>query len=363
MRIVFLGLSITSSWGNGHATNYRALVAALAARGHDVLFLERDVAVVRGRSATCRPRRAGGRSSTSRSTSSRAGSRETSRDADLVVVGSYVPERGRSRATGCSRSPAERTAFYDIDTPVTVAKLARRRRGVPLAGARAALRPLPLVHRRADARAARARVRRRSCPPLYCSADPGAVPSARVRPERVGARLPRHLQRRPAARARGAPARARPRGARRARFVVAGPQYPPDDRHGRRTSSGSSICRRPSTRASTPRSASRSTSRAATMVARRLVAQRAPVRGRGVRRPRHHRPVGGARRVLRARRGDPRRRPAATTSSISSTASRPERARAIGAARTRTRGRGPHPGAARARSSRSTFARLALVAP
>ena len=42
MKIVILGLSITSSWGNGHATTYRALVRALAARGHDILFLERD---------------------------------------------------------------------------------------------------------------------------------------------------------------------------------------------------------------------------------------------------------------------------------------------------------------------------------
>src|SRR5690606_3681509 len=43
LRIVILGLSITSSWGNGHATTYRGLVRELAARGHDVLFLERDV--------------------------------------------------------------------------------------------------------------------------------------------------------------------------------------------------------------------------------------------------------------------------------------------------------------------------------
>src|SRR3712207_8556612 len=42
VRIVFLGLSITSSWGNGHATNYRALVRELDARGHDVLFCERE---------------------------------------------------------------------------------------------------------------------------------------------------------------------------------------------------------------------------------------------------------------------------------------------------------------------------------
>ena len=43
LRIVVLGLSLTSSWGNGHATTYRALLRALAARGHDIVFLERDV--------------------------------------------------------------------------------------------------------------------------------------------------------------------------------------------------------------------------------------------------------------------------------------------------------------------------------
>jgi len=43
LRIVILGLSITSSWGNGHATTYRGLVRELVRRGHEVLFLERDV--------------------------------------------------------------------------------------------------------------------------------------------------------------------------------------------------------------------------------------------------------------------------------------------------------------------------------
>ncbi len=42
MRYVIFGLSITSSWGNGHATTYRALMKELASRGHDVLFLERE---------------------------------------------------------------------------------------------------------------------------------------------------------------------------------------------------------------------------------------------------------------------------------------------------------------------------------
>ncbi|MDQ6707473.1 MAG: glycosyltransferase, partial [Acidobacteriota bacterium] len=43
MNFVFLGLSVTSSWGNGHATTYRGLMRGLCERGHDVLFLERDV--------------------------------------------------------------------------------------------------------------------------------------------------------------------------------------------------------------------------------------------------------------------------------------------------------------------------------
>src|ERR671912_1298620 len=43
LSLVILGLSITSSWGNGHATTYRALVRQLSGRGHEVTFLERDL--------------------------------------------------------------------------------------------------------------------------------------------------------------------------------------------------------------------------------------------------------------------------------------------------------------------------------
>src|SRR5690349_16032711 len=42
--IIVLGLSITSSWGNGHATTWRSLIKGLSARGRRVLFLERDQA-------------------------------------------------------------------------------------------------------------------------------------------------------------------------------------------------------------------------------------------------------------------------------------------------------------------------------
>src|SRR5205814_4420874 len=43
MKIVICGLAITSSWGNGHATTYRALSRALHARGHQIVFFERDL--------------------------------------------------------------------------------------------------------------------------------------------------------------------------------------------------------------------------------------------------------------------------------------------------------------------------------
>src|SRR5690348_16041077 len=43
LRITIFGLSITSSWGNGHATTFRALCAALHDRGHHITFFEKDV--------------------------------------------------------------------------------------------------------------------------------------------------------------------------------------------------------------------------------------------------------------------------------------------------------------------------------
>src|ERR671929_2399894 len=43
MRIVVFGLTVSSSWGNGHATLWRGLASALARRGHRLVFFERDV--------------------------------------------------------------------------------------------------------------------------------------------------------------------------------------------------------------------------------------------------------------------------------------------------------------------------------
>ncbi|MEW6442259.1 MAG: glycosyltransferase [bacterium] len=123
MHIAILGLSITSSWGNGHATTYRALVRELAAAGHEVLFLERD-----------RPWYAENRDlphppfcRTELYTSLEELDerfREPVRSVELVVVGSYVPEGIRVGEWVVAKARGV-TAFYDIDTPVTVARLGR----------------------------------------------------------------------------------------------------------------------------------------------------------------------------------------------------------------------------------------------
>jgi spore maturation protein CgeB len=123
MRIVLLGLSITSSWGNGHATNYRALVRALSARGHDVLFLERDVPWYAAHRDLPQPPWGTTRlyESLQELRTEYAGA---VRDADVVVVGSYVPE-GVAVGAWVVETAGGVPAFYDIDTPVTLAKLAR----------------------------------------------------------------------------------------------------------------------------------------------------------------------------------------------------------------------------------------------
>lgn len=122
MKIVILGLSITSSWGNGHATTYRGLVRELTARGHEVLFLERNAPWYSDHRDLSNPYYCQVELYSSllelqlQYTSS-------VQQADFVMVGSYVPE---GVAVGeWVTTIAARTAFYDIDTPVTLAKLER----------------------------------------------------------------------------------------------------------------------------------------------------------------------------------------------------------------------------------------------
>ncbi len=121
--LVVLGLSLSSSWGNGHATTWRSLIRGLAAHGTRVLFLERDVPWYAQNRDLPEPdfcdlelyadlaeleRRWGA----------------AIQDAPAVIVGSYVPEgpEALDLVLATARGPV---LFYDIDTPVTLATLAR----------------------------------------------------------------------------------------------------------------------------------------------------------------------------------------------------------------------------------------------
>lgn len=123
LDIVVLGLSITSSWGNGHATTYRALLKGLAARGHRVLFLERDKPWYAANRDLPNPDFC--RAALYDSLDELAGRHaDAVRRADLVMVGSYVPD-GVDVSRWVHETAEGVTAFYDIDTPVTVARMER----------------------------------------------------------------------------------------------------------------------------------------------------------------------------------------------------------------------------------------------
>ena len=123
LRFVICGLSITSSWGNGHATTYRGLIRELAARGHEVLFLERDAYWYADNRDLAHPPYCDVRLYR---TIEELKDRFTAevRKADVAIVGSYVPE-GVAVADWVTGVASGVTAFYDIDTPVTLAKLQR----------------------------------------------------------------------------------------------------------------------------------------------------------------------------------------------------------------------------------------------
>jgi spore maturation protein CgeB len=223
MKIVILGLSITSAWGNGHASTYRALVRGLAARGHDVLFLERDAPWYAANRDLPRPPycRVGLYHDTG--ALERTWPDEISA-ADLVMVGSYVPD-GVAVTDVTLRLARGCTAFYDIDTPVTLAALGHGgagyidRRQIPGFDLYLSFTGGPILERLEDEFGAR-RAR-----PLYCSVDAEAyAPGGASVTDRDLGYLGTYSPDRQAAvdELLLQPAREWPQG----RFMLAGAQYP-----------------------------------------------------------------------------------------------------------------------------------------
>lgn len=118
MKIVIFGLTITSSWGNGHATTYRSLCKALHARGHHIQFIEKDVEWYRSNRDLPVPEYCKVQLYEAWEPSV-AWLTGQARDADVIVIGSYYPDAIIATHAlldaGCTP-----LLFYDIDTPITM---------------------------------------------------------------------------------------------------------------------------------------------------------------------------------------------------------------------------------------------------
>ena len=225
MEIVILGLSLSSSWGNGHATTFRALTRGLAQDGHRVTFLERDVpwyAAHRDLPAPdfCKLHLYPDLPSLLRDHRGRIAA------ADVVVVGSHVPD-GAAVIDAVGRI-ARRLAFFDIDTPVTLDLLDSgdetflARRQIPGFSVYLSFTGGPILRHLEEERGARRAVA------LYCAVDPAAHRAPEGTPIRWDlGYLGTHSADRQVGLRRLLLDAARARPDRR--FVVAGPGHPATD--------------------------------------------------------------------------------------------------------------------------------------
>jgi spore maturation protein CgeB len=128
MKLVIFGLTISSAWGNGHATLWRGLCRALHAGGHDVVFFERDVPYYAHHrdfreAEWCRLVLYSDWNGVA------AVARDEVASADAAIVTSYCPD-GRTASRLVLESSVARKVFYDLDSPVTLDRVAR---GEPVA--------------------------------------------------------------------------------------------------------------------------------------------------------------------------------------------------------------------------------------
>ena len=122
MKLVVFGLTVSSSWGNGHATLWRGLCRALHDRGHHVVFFERDVAYYAVHRDLTELPGGGELVLYGRWDHALPAARRHLADADVAMVTSYCPD-GIAATDLVLSSPVARRVFYDLDTPVTLKSL------------------------------------------------------------------------------------------------------------------------------------------------------------------------------------------------------------------------------------------------
>ena len=182
MKLVIYGLTITSAWGNGHATTYRSLAKAMERRGHTVRFIEKDVEWYRSNRDMPEPDFCTVRLYEDWN-AEEASLLAEARDADAVIIGSYFPDAiAATRAlAGTIDAPV---LFYDIDTPITVANLRAHGRCeyleadlLPLYAAYLSFTGGPTLDE------LETRFGCRWAVPFYCSVDPDLYKPQAIRPE------------------------------------------------------------------------------------------------------------------------------------------------------------------------------------
>jgi spore maturation protein CgeB len=121
LKITLFGLTLSSSWGNGHATPYRAILRALHRLGHRVTFYERDVPYYAKhrdflQCAYCDLKLY------SSWDAIRSQALAEAAESDAAMTASYVPEGARIAEELLSLDGPLRV-FYDLDTPITLNRL------------------------------------------------------------------------------------------------------------------------------------------------------------------------------------------------------------------------------------------------
>ena len=227
MKIAVFGLTISSSWGNGHATLWRGMCRALNRQGHRVTFFERDVPyyalnrdlfemaggelVLYGEWDVIRAR----------------AEREVT-EADATIITSYCPDAVAAMDLMLSDGRTIKV-FYDLDTPVTLARLDCGE-SVPYLGAHGLANfDLVLSYTGGSAlKALSSRLGARMVVPLYGHVDPDVYRPVAGMPHYHAdlSYLGTYSADRQSAVANllVEPARRRPAG----RFLIGGAQYPQD---------------------------------------------------------------------------------------------------------------------------------------
>lgn len=229
MKLVVFGLTISSSWGNGHATTYRALLRAFAARGHEIVFYEWNAPWYAGNRDEEKPGYVALRLYDEWERAAPRAIAEA-KEADATLVGSYVKD-GPRVIDDLAEAGVDPLFFYDIDTPVTVAALRSggaeylRRDQVPLFTRYLSFTGGPFLRDVLEGE-----LGARDARPLYCSVDVDRYHPTEIDPLLVsdlaymGTYAP---DRQPVLeRFLVQPARRMPER----KFYVAGPQYPDDIR-------------------------------------------------------------------------------------------------------------------------------------